>query len=372
MIDLLQKIASRLESGSYINEAAIRIGIIEPVLARLGWDTTDPLTVLPEFSSQGRRVDYALCAYPARPSVFIEAKAIGKVEAADRQLFEYAFHEGVPFAVLTDGRTWSFYLPSAQGSYEDRRLYKLDLLERSPDECERIFSRYLSYERQRSGAAQSDAQQDYASRANERMASDTLARAWSEIVTEPDPLLIELLVERTEALCGIRPPLEAAENFILQRQATASMPSERQSVAARPPLQQPATPALLQPSREPPRLKGEASRKLSASFRGEAVAGRDATAMFLELLRLLVRAFPDRTEQIATAAKGRTRNHIARAPAEVYPDRPDLTHTVVELIPGWFVGTNIANREKHRIVKAACEACGVAFGRDVVFELPNI
>ncbi|WP_268796099.1 hypothetical protein [Sphingopyxis sp. 113P3] len=36
MIDLLQKIASRLESGSYINEAAIRIGIIEPVLARLG------------------------------------------------------------------------------------------------------------------------------------------------------------------------------------------------------------------------------------------------------------------------------------------------------------------------------------------------
>jgi predicted type IV restriction endonuclease len=73
MIDLLQKIASRLESGSYINEAAIRIGIIEPVLARLGWDTTDPLTVLPEFSSQGRRVDYALCAYPARPSVFIES-----------------------------------------------------------------------------------------------------------------------------------------------------------------------------------------------------------------------------------------------------------------------------------------------------------
>ncbi|WP_156318186.1 hypothetical protein [Blastomonas sp. AAP25] len=372
MIDLIHKIAGRLESGSYINEAAIRIGIIEPVLAKLGWDTTDPSTVLPEFSSHGRRVDYALCAYPARPSVFIEAKAIGKVEAADRQLFEYAFHEGVPFAVLTDGRTWSFYLPSAQGSYEDRRLYKLDLLERSPDECERILKRYLSYERQRSGAAQSDAQQDYASRANERMASDTLARAWSEIVTEPDPVLIELLVERTEALCGIRPPLEAAENFILMRPATFSRPSESQSLPSKPTPQQDVAVPPSRPSQEPPRTRGEASRKLAASFRGEAIAGRDATAMFLQLLRQLVSAFPDRIEQIATAAKGRTRNHIARTAADVYPDRPDLTHAVVELIPGWFVGTNIANREKHRIVKAACEACGIAFGRDLIFDLPNI
>lgn len=372
MIDLLQKIANRLGSGSYINEAAIRIGIIEPILANLGWDITDPFMVMPEFSSQGRRVDYALCAYPTRPSVFIEAKAIGRVEAADRQLFEYAFHEGVPFAVLTDGRTWSFYLPSAQGSYEDRRLYKLDLLERSPDECERIFSRYLSHERQRSGAAQSDAQQDYANRANERMASDTLARAWSEIVTEPDPLLIELLVERTEALCGIRPPLEAAENFILQTQVSVSAPFAGQSFAAKPPSQKPIAAKLPQPSPEPQLRNNETPRKLSASFRGQRVAGRDATALFLELLRRLAREFPDRMQQIATAAKGRTRNHIARTPADVYPNRPDLIHTVVELNPGWFIGTNIANREKHRIVKAACEACGIAFGRDVLFDLPNI
>jgi hypothetical protein len=96
--ELLAKIVQRLESGSYINEAAVRIGIIEPILARLGWDLSDPQAVQPEFSSEGRRVDYALCAFPARPTVFIEAKAIGKVEAADRQLFEYAFHEGVPFA----------------------------------------------------------------------------------------------------------------------------------------------------------------------------------------------------------------------------------------------------------------------------------
>lgn len=362
MRELLQKIAGRLDSGSYINEAAVRIGIIEPILARLGWDTTDPLTVIPEYSSEGRRVDYALCAFPARPSAFIEAKAIGKVEAADRQLFEYAFHEGVPFAVLTDGRTWSFYLPSAQGSYEDRRLYKLDLQERSPDECQTIFYRYLSYDRLRNGQAQSDAQSDYASRANERVASDTLNRAWAELLNEPDPLLIELLVERTEALCGVRPALETAEAFLLAKRKPQITPAPQVQIA----VPRAAVPIA------PPQQKTEAPRQIVAAFKGRQIAARDATGGFLGLLRALAAEFPDRLDQIATAAKGRTRNHIARLAADVYPDRPDLINSVVELVPGWFIGTNIANREKHRIVKAACEACGVRFGSDLIFELPNI
>lgn len=362
MQELLQKIARRLESGSYINEAAVRIGIIEPILASLGWDITDPLAVLPEYSSETRRVDYALCAFPTRPAVFIEAKAIGKVEAADRQLFEYAFHEGVPFAVLTDGRTWSFYLPSAQGSYDDRRLYKLDLQERAADECERIFTRYLAYDRLRGGEAQSDAQKDYASRSNERMAADTLSRAWSELISEPDPLLIELLVERTEALCGIRPALEAAEAFLLGKLAGQPSPTSTPQASALRPTPQPSA------ARSP---RTEGSQKIVASFRGRNLNVRGATTAFLELLRAIAAEFPDRMEQIATAAKGRTRNHIARVPSEVYPDRPDLIHFVVDLVPGWFVGTNIANREKHRIVKAACEACGLRFGADVVFDLPN-
>jgi hypothetical protein len=360
--ELLKKVAGRLEGGSYVNEAAVRIGIIEPILASLGWDITDPLTVIPEFSSENRRVDYALCSYPSRPAVFIEAKAVGKVEAADRQLFEYAFHEGVPFAVLTDGRTWSFYLPAAQGSYEDRRLYKLDLQERTPAECESILIRYLSYSRLRSGDAQSDAQKDYASRANERMASDTISRAWSELMSEPDPLLIELLVERTEALCGIRPTLERAEAFLLGRPQVHAAPTvsivNSASASDRSSPERLATPRRV-------------STAIAASFKGRQLVGNGATSTFLELLRAVIADFPDRIEQIANAAKGRSRNHIAREAADVYPSRPDLIHTVVELVPGWFVGTNIANREKYRIIKAACEACGIRFGTDIIFELPN-
>ncbi len=102
------------------------------------------------------------------------------------------------------------------------------------------------------------------------------------------------------------------------------------------------------------------------------MAAKDATATFLALLRQLAREFPAHMPQMAAAAKGRSRNHIAQSRDEVYPDKPELLNTVVELVPGWYVGTNVANREKHRIVKAACEACGVRFGTDLTFELPNV
>jgi hypothetical protein len=39
-------------------------------------------------------------------------------------------------AVLTDGQEWHFFLPTEQGDYGERRVYKLDLLERDPQEAE--------------------------------------------------------------------------------------------------------------------------------------------------------------------------------------------------------------------------------------------
>jgi hypothetical protein len=66
----------------------------------------------------------------------------GAAEHGIRQALEYAFHTGVPFIVLTDGRTWSFYRPAEQGSYQDLRVYKLDLFERPPTEAAETLGRY--------------------------------------------------------------------------------------------------------------------------------------------------------------------------------------------------------------------------------------
>ena len=102
------------------------------------------LLVSPEYQTGEGRADFALCHPPIKPAIFIEVKQPGKAEDAVRQALEYAFHTGVPFIVLTDGRTWSFYLPAEQGSYEERRVYKLDFFERAPVEATETLSRYLA------------------------------------------------------------------------------------------------------------------------------------------------------------------------------------------------------------------------------------
>jgi predicted type IV restriction endonuclease len=116
---LIVDITSHLKQGHYQNESAIREAVVLPLLRELGWDTQNPQQVFREFPVEAKRVDYALCSFPPHVQIFIEVKALGNLGAADTQLFGYAFREGIPFAVSTDGQVWNFYFPSGQGKPDD-------------------------------------------------------------------------------------------------------------------------------------------------------------------------------------------------------------------------------------------------------------
>lgn len=62
---------------------------------------------------------------------------------------------------------------------------------------------------------------------------------------------------------------------------------------------------------------------------------------------------------LADELKTKRRNHIARTVSEIYPDRPDLTNDVRVLIPGWYLGANISNKQKLVFLKIACGLCGL-------------
>jgi predicted type IV restriction endonuclease len=163
----------------HLSEAAISHGVVTPILNGLGWDAADPSQLAPEFRVPSGRVDFAVLGSGRRPCIFIEVKGVGRAMDGDLQLFQYAFHKGVPLCVLTDGREWSFYLPAGQGSYEDRRIYRLQLDDRDPAECERVLNRDLARDRVRDGSAFEDAQRDYKDAAGRREAVATLPRAWA-------------------------------------------------------------------------------------------------------------------------------------------------------------------------------------------------
>jgi hypothetical protein len=104
---------------------------------------------------------------------------------------------------------------------------------------------------------------------------------------------------------------------------------------------------------------------------GEKYVASDATEAMINILNNLAQYDDNFFPKLATKVKGRTRNHIARSRSEVYPGRPDLERYVKEIGSGWFIGCNIANREKEKILCAACEVMGIAFGRYLKIHMPH-
>ena len=204
-------------SLSVLDESATKQGVALRLLSPAGWDTFDISQVVPEYTVGTRRVDYAL--RPGSPNaVFIEVKRPDEnLERHQQQLLEYCFQEGVKLAVLTNGRTWWLYLPLQAGSWEQRRFLTIDLEVQEPNVVERRFLEYLSPERVGSGQAVGEAEALVESQQRAEIIGKTIAAAWTQIIETPDELLVELISETTERICGFKPEPELVEQFLLRR-----------------------------------------------------------------------------------------------------------------------------------------------------------
>ena len=203
-----------LEAGQYGNEAAVSQGVVLRLLGALAWPTFNTQVVAPEYGVEGTRVDFALCHPLSKPLVFVEVKQVGKIEGAEKQLFQYAFHTGVPIAILTDGREWHFFHPSGQGDYRERRVYKLDLIERNSEESATRLNRYLHYQSIRTGEAVEAIKADYEKVVQQRQVATRLPEAWIKLVEEADEFLLDVVAEKVESLCGYKPTNEQVLDFL--------------------------------------------------------------------------------------------------------------------------------------------------------------
>lgn len=373
---LIGQIRERLQRSAYVNEAAISHGVVMPIINALGWDTADPQQVVPEYSISGGRVDFALFGLGHKPAVFIEVKQVGRAMAGDRQLFEYCFHQGVSLCVLTDGREWSFYLPGGHGSYEDRRVYRLQLDDREPAKCEQMLQRYLSRERVRDQSAFEDAQRDHRDATRNREAVNLLPRAWREIAEEAHDQVVEALTDKAEALCGYKPA--AAEVIAFLRTLAPSsvghvpQPAHKSAVDVTMRSGQSA-PIVENPKSTSAPTKGQATstyRSVTYVLDGREYTVPNASVALVEILSAIVTRDVSRIPELARAVSGTKVNHIARTPAEINPAKPHLARAA-EIAPDWLVGLNIANRTKMSIIRTACEIYGLTIPDDLDVKLPN-
>lgn len=377
----IEAIRAGIKAGRFPNEASVSQGIVLRLLNALGWPTYDTDAVWPEYALGGRRVDFALCNPPAKPIAFIEVKQIGQSDGAERQLFEYAFHIGVPMAILTDGREWNFFLPGEQGDYGERRVYKLDIVEREATECIERLERYLLHSAVASGAAIQAARDDYRNVSKDRQMLAALPKAWNQLIAGDDDMLLEIVADRVESLCGFKPGPDMVAAFlkesVLGRVSRVALTQVAARSGTRHVTVPVAQPRFLNPVPVIPkaasiqRSNALPSNQIGFTFAGISYPARNAIDTLRQVFDLFIQNDPSFAERFAGLARhGRTRRYLARDANDLYRDRPDLVRECsIKLASGWWMSTNHSKQTINQIIGMACDVAQVIYGTDLVIEL---
>lgn len=226
MFERMSKVIEKIKNqdpSTYSDEANTKQGIILPILYSLEWDIFDTNEVYPEYYIEKFRVDYALRNNNSN-EVFIEVKKYGlPLDSFEEQLINYTFRTKVKFVVLTNGISWWFYLPTRSDlDWKKRKFYSIDLFSQDPEVVYEKFNNLLSKKKIINGEAIENANQLLNSQIRNEKIKETLPLAWDSLISEPDPLLVELIMEKTEKICGFRPGEKDIIEFLEEKKIDMS------------------------------------------------------------------------------------------------------------------------------------------------------
>ena len=219
MKDKLEQFVNQLKSDKRLrsfDEAATKQVVLLRFLSILGWDIHNIDEVVPEHIVECQRVDYALRDSNTN-KVFIEVKKVSEdLDKHQKQLLNYSFKEGVKLAILTNGISWRFYLPLYEGSWDQRKFYTIEIYDQAIDDIVNRFIDYLEKKNVCSGKSIQIAESIYKNNQKDYTIQQTLPKAWNKLLLEPDELLVELIADATEKICGYKPDNTHVECFISQ------------------------------------------------------------------------------------------------------------------------------------------------------------
>ena len=132
LFELLEDLRRRIVThGQQLrsNEMQTRYALIDPLLRELGWDTSDPSQVTPEYAVGSGRADYALLR-SGKPVLMVEAKKLGEdLKGAVLQGVSYAWQQGASHFAVTDGQRWQIYnILSGGGGQEPKPQVSFDVV----------------------------------------------------------------------------------------------------------------------------------------------------------------------------------------------------------------------------------------------------
>lgn len=177
--------------------------MVSRILNELGWNLWDPNEVNSEFpvipQEDQSRIDLALFLTPYFPSVFIEIKAVGKLEGnidqIERQLRDYNRNNTALFSIITDGRKWRLYYSQTGGEFSQKCFKTIDILEDNPNDTELAFYAFLSKGEITNGNADQEAQNYLRLNQKQRAMEDALSQARRMILEPPYPSLPQAIAQ---------------------------------------------------------------------------------------------------------------------------------------------------------------------------------
>lgn len=335
--DTITKIRNDLNDNKYSNEASISTGIVLNILQKLNWDIFNTELIKPEYIvNKNKRVDYALFKQSITdtiPYIFIEVKNIGKINGADRQLFEYAFHGGVPIIISTDGVCWNFYLTMEPGDYEKRKFFHINLLKDDLISSEDAFIKYLDYNNIISGNSLESAKLDYYNNIKRKEIECAIPKSFKNILFYNNIEFLKLLKDNVKKVCGYEPNDKICNNFLekIKNNINIKNNDDKENINNK---------NIITKKKYKKKKKEKCIFKLSF---------KDDTYEFDYFSHMLEKFFKLVSEEDIKYInkfynkyyKSNSRNYISINRYDLYPGRSDLCDTCSkEFIPGWWLGTN--------------------------------
>jgi predicted type IV restriction endonuclease len=349
--EVIQAIRIKLEKG-FTNEAAVSQGAVLPILQACGWNTHDTDEVSPQYGTQdNQRVDYALLRGD-KPLIFIEVKhRLDNDRSLDKgieQVLNYAYKEGVPVAVLTDGDAWLFYWPAApEQKYAQRLAQAIQLTRTDPAEAATILRKYLQKSPDLSPTR-------LRKTIEEAFHVNKLPSLLEEIFQNPTDEVVEL-IEGIAKQRDIDVGREQIRAFLPQWLKKYKL-SDSSSISPAMPSNTTSTPHA---SGAPPLSSPPTG--LGYYYKGTfySASGKSAADIYVEIISRLIQDYPHFADQFSKESVGNRRSYLFKKGEKALPEEMQKFYRETE--QGWLVLINLSNSEKLRRLRQAAGIAGLPF-----------
>ena len=211
----LNRIISQKSIFESLDERAVEIGVVLPLLRQVGWNTEDISEVYPQRKlPNSNKVDYDL-QIDGESRILIEVKSWGPTldDVNEKQLEGYCLSAKPELAVLTSGRRWRVYLPPTQRvGLKRKKFLDFDITEQ-PTEVEDTFKKFLAREKMVDiGSTVAEAKKLLREIQGREKLKETLTEAWNELANDKDELA-EVLLKLVESK-GIEQSLDNIKNVL--------------------------------------------------------------------------------------------------------------------------------------------------------------